>query len=35
MGMKQAFVSNAANFSGISGGKDLYIGYVIHKPILT
>ena len=31
MGMKQAFVSNAANFSGISGGKDLYIGYVIHK----
>lgn len=31
MGMKQAFISNAANFSGISGGKDLYIGYVIHK----
>ena len=31
MGMKQAFVSNAANFSGITGEKDLYIGYVIHK----
>ena len=31
MGMNQAFVSNAADFSGISGGKDLYIGYVMHK----
>ena len=31
MGMKQAFISNAANFSGITGAKDLYIGYVIHK----
>lgn len=31
MGMNQAFISNAANFSGISGGKDLYIGYVMHK----
>ena len=31
MGMNQAFVKETANFSGISGGKDLYIGYVIHK----
>ena len=31
MGMNQAFISNAANFSRISGGKDLYIGYVMHK----
>lgn len=31
MGMKRAFSSQVADFSGISGGKDLYIGYVIHK----
>ena len=31
MGMKQAFISNAANFSGMTGAKYLYIGYVIHK----
>jgi serine protease inhibitor len=31
MGMKQAFMGESADFSGISGGKDLYIGYVIHK----
>jgi len=31
MGMKQAFISKFADFSGISGAKDLFIGYVIHK----
>jgi serpin B len=31
MGMKQAFVGKVADFSGISGAKDLYIGFVIHK----
>jgi serine protease inhibitor len=31
MGMKQAFMGEVADFSGISGAKDLYIGYVIHK----
>ena len=31
MGMKQAFIGDVANFSGITGEKDLYIGYVIHK----
>jgi len=31
MGMKQAFMGEGADFSGISGAKDLCIGYVIHK----
>lgn len=31
MGMKQAFIPDVANFSGINGGRDLFIGYVIHK----
>lgn len=31
MGMKQAFIGEVANFSGISGARDLFIGYVIHK----
>lgn len=31
MGMKQAFMADVANFIGISGGRDLFIGYVIHK----
>lgn len=31
MGMPAAFNPNAADFSGITGGKDLYIGFVKHK----
>lgn len=31
MGMKQAFIGEVANFSGISGSKDLFVGSVIHK----
>ncbi len=31
MGMPAAFNPNAADFSGITGGKDLFIGFVKHK----
>ncbi len=31
MGMAKAFVPYAADFSGMTGNRDLYIGYVIHK----
>lgn len=31
MGMPSAFNPNTADFSGITGGKDLYIGFVKHK----
>jgi len=31
MGMESAFDPNAADFSGMTGGKDLYISAVIHK----
>lgn len=31
MGMKKAFQPHAADFSGINGGRDLFIGYVKHK----
>ncbi len=31
MGMTSAFTPYVADFSGINGGRDLYIGYVIHK----
>ncbi len=31
MGMKSAFYANAADFSGMTGGKDLFISAVIHK----
>ena len=31
MGMKSAFDANAADFSGMTGGKDLFISAVIHK----
>lgn len=31
MGMEDAFINGKADFSGISGGKDLSIGAVIHK----
>ena len=31
MGMKDAFDSGAADFSGMDGRKDLYISKVIHK----
>lgn len=31
MGMSQAFTPYVADFSGINGGKDLFIGYVKHK----
>ena len=31
MGMPSAFNPNAADFSGITGGKDLFIGFVKHK----
>ncbi len=31
MGMKDAFVGGTADFSGMTGNKDLYIGAVIHK----
>ena len=31
MGMRDAVTSNKADFSGITGGKDMYIGKVIHQ----
>lgn len=31
MGMTKAFVPHAADFSGMTGNRDLYIGFVIHK----
>lgn len=31
MGMQQAFDAKAADFSGMTGGKDLFISLVIHK----
>lgn len=31
MGMAKAFVPYAADFSGMTGNRDLFIGYVIHK----
>jgi len=31
MGMQQAFDAKAADFSGLTGGKDLFISLVIHK----
>src|SRR5690606_7908518 len=31
MGMKLAFDANAADFSGMTGGRDLFISAVIHK----
>lgn len=31
MGMQQAFDAEAADFSGMTGGKDLFISLVIHK----
>jgi len=31
MGMKKAFQPYVADFSGMTGFKDLFIGYVIHK----
>jgi serpin B len=34
MGMPKAFTPFVADFSGINGGKDLYIGYVKHKTFI-
>jgi serpin B len=31
MGMKSAFTSGAADFSGMNGRRDLFITHVIHK----
>jgi serpin B len=31
MGMKSAFDADAADFSGMTGGRDLFISQVIHK----
>jgi serpin B len=31
MGMELAFNGNAADFSGMTGGRDLFISAVIHK----
>ncbi|MGD9212009.1 MAG: serpin family protein, partial [Desulfobacteraceae bacterium] len=35
MGMNDAFVANAADFSGITGERDLYISEVIHKSFVA
>jgi serpin B len=35
MGMKSAFSSGLADFSGIDGVKDLYISRVIHKTYIN
>jgi hypothetical protein len=31
MGMPDAFIPSAADFSGIDGEQDLYVGFVLHK----
>jgi len=31
MGMRSAFDAQAADFSGMTGGRDLYVGIVVHK----
>ena len=35
MGMKDAFSSARADFSGITGSKELFIGLVIHKAFVS
>ena len=34
MGMKDAFAAGAADFSGMTGGKELFIGAVVHKALV-
>src|SRR5262249_42894005 len=31
LGMKKAFIAGQANFSGMNGKEDLYLGFVVHK----
>jgi serpin B len=31
LGMKKAFIAGQANFSGMNGREDLYLGFVLHK----
>lgn len=35
MGMPEAFIAGAADFSGMTGDKDLYISYVIHQAFIA
>ena len=35
MGLKQAFEQNAADFSGMTGGRDLFISAAIHKAYIS